>query len=161
MILLILAVCVFSRVVVAESQAGSKDDDLGRVLESAERFFKSLRAARYAEVWSLLSLRSQEIITEDIMNGPMTAGTRYTKDQIRADLRIGGLIATSYWRGVLQSFDPDLVLEESRWESGFMGRDKAELLITHRRSTNPAHLKLYKEADVWKVGMVESFWTRK
>lgn len=135
-----------------------KGDDLDAVLTSAERFFQCLRKGSFSQAWSFLSARSRETITIDIYKG---AGGQYSEEQISGDLKAGGMIARSYWMGVLECFDPLLILEESRWEEGFVSPEKAEILITHRKSRHPVHLQLFKEAGAWKVGMVESFWTRK
>ncbi len=44
---------------------------------------------------------------------------------------------------------------------GHIRPDSAELLITHKRSQKPARLQMFKENGTWKVGLVETFWTRK
>ncbi len=160
--MLLFAMCALVWLVpVTTAHGGGMENDLDGVLRSAEGFFQTLKAADYRQAWSLLSLGSREVITDDIYKGSVSPGSAYTKEQITSDLQAGGMIATSFWKGVLQYFDPNKVLEESKWETGFIRPDRAELLITHRRSTNPAHLKLFKESGSWKVGMVESFWTRK
>jgi hypothetical protein len=138
-----------------------KQDDLDRVLASAEGFFQSLTTKNYSQAWSFLSQRSKEVISNDIYKGSVDPGAGYTKEQIRSDLQAGGMIAGSYWKGVLQSFDPNSVLEESKWEMGFVRSDEAQLFITHRKSSRPARLKLFNETGVWRVGLVESFWTRR
>jgi len=156
--LLLFALCAFILLSPAVSPAAGERDDLSGVLTSAEHFFQCLRKGSFSQAWSFLSARSREAITADIYKA---SGRQYSKEQISGDLRAGGMIARSYWTGVLESFDPLLILEESRWEEGFVRPDTAELLITHRKSKHPVNLKLFKESGSWKVGMVESFWTRK
>lgn len=156
--LLLFALCAFTLLAPAVSPAAGERDDLAAVLTSAERFFQCLRKGSFSQAWSFLSARSRETITADIYKG---SGGQYSKEQIRGDLRAGGMIARSYWTGVLESFDPLLILEESRWEEGFVRPGRAELLITHRKSKHPVRLQLFNESGSWKVGMVESFWTRR
>ena len=156
----ILALSLICALFVAVSGYGADggQDDLERVLSSAESFFKSLKKGNYSQTWSMLSDRSKETITDDIYKG---TNSEYSKQQIASDLKAGGMIAGSYWKGVLQSFDPTSVLEESKWEVGSVRPDKADLLITHRKSKNPAQLQMFKESGGWKVGLVESFWVMK
>lgn len=156
--LLILTLCAAVFLLPAVGRGAGEQGDLDGILASAERFFQCLRGGNFSQAWSFLSVRSRETITADIYKG---SGGYYSQEQIRGDLKAGGMIARSYWTGVLESFDPILILEESRWEEGFVYPERAELLITYRKSKYPVHLKLFKESGTWKVGMVESFWTRK
>ncbi len=156
--LVLLVLCALILLSPVVSPAAGERDDLDGVLTSAERFFQCLMKGSFSQAWSLMSARSRETITIDIYRG---SGGQYSKEQISGDLKAGGMIARSYWTGVLESFDPLLILEESRWEEGFVRPEEAELLITHRKSKHPVHLKLFKESGSWKVGMVESFWARK
>ena len=157
----LLGMCALLWFIPVVGHGRDKQDDLDRVLASAEGFFESLKTKDYSQAWSFLSHRSREVISDDIYKGSIESGAGYTKEQIKSDLQAGGMIAGSYWKGVFQSFDPDTVLEESKWEVGFVRSDTAELFITHRKSSRPACLKLFNEAGVWKVGLVESFWTRR
>ncbi len=136
----------------------AKDDNLDMILSSAEKFFQVLKANDYRQTWSLLSTQSRHVIIEDMYKG---LDARYSREQIRSDLTAGGMIAAGYWRGVLQSFDPKSVLEESAWEVGEIGPKKAELLVTNKKSSHPARLQMFHEDGAWKIGLVESFWTRK
>jgi hypothetical protein len=38
--------------------------------------------------------------------------------------------------------------------------DRAEILLTHHGATHPATLKMFREDGAWKVGLVETFWSR-
>ncbi|MBP7529849.1 MAG: hypothetical protein KA801_18155 [Syntrophorhabdaceae bacterium] len=158
----LLGMCALLWLMPVAGHGRDKQDNLDRVLASAEGFFESLKTKSYSQAWSFLSHRSKEVISNDIYQGSIGgSGTGYTKEQIKSDLQAGGMIASSYWQGVFQSFDPATVLEESKWEMGFVRSDAAELFITHKKSNRPARLKLFNEAGVWKVGLVESFWTRR
>jgi len=54
-----------------------------------------------------------------------------------------------------------MILENSRWEIAFIKEDKAEIIITYKKSAEPARLKIFREDNTWKIGLVETFWTRK
>ena len=45
------------------------------------------------------------------------------------------MIARSYWTGVLETFDPIMILEESRWEEGLSIREGRA--ITYRSRNTP------------------------
>ena len=81
-------------------------------------------------------------------------------DAVRSDFVAGGPIARDYWDAFLRRFDPDAALEHSRWEIGSVGKDRAEILLTHHGADHPATLKMFLEDGAWKVGLVETFWTR-
>jgi hypothetical protein len=53
-----------------------------------------------------------------------------------------------------------MVLEQSRWEMGFIKKNEAEIILMYKKSDRPTRLKMFKENDVWKVGLVETFWAR-
>ncbi len=73
----------------------------------------------------------------------------------------GGPIARGYWNGFLVQFNPDIALEQSRWERGKIAGDRAEITITYKTAEKPALLKLFRENGRWKAGLVETFWGRK
>lgn len=158
---LLFGMCVLLWLIPVVGHGRDMQEDLDKVLASAEGFFRSLKTKNYRQAWSFLSRRSREVICNDIYKGSLDPSTGYTKEQIKSDLQAGGMIAGSYWKGVLELFDPNSVLDESKWEMGFVHSDAAELFITHRKSSRPARLKLFNETGVWRVGLVESFWTRK
>jgi hypothetical protein len=61
----------------------------------------------------------------------------------------------------MKNFDPNMVLEQSKWEIESVKSDKAEIRILYKKASNPAILRMFKEQGRWKAGLVESFWTRK
>ena len=81
-------------------------------------------------------------------------------EAVRRDFVAGGPIARDYWDAFLRRFDPDAALEHSRWEIGSVGKDRAEILLTHQGADHPATLKMLLEDGGWKVGLVETFWSR-
>jgi len=106
----------------------------------------------------MLSLKSRERIVSDISKA---VGPGYSKEQIAKELEAGGQMAISYWNSFLENFDPAIILEESKWEVGYIKPGRAELLITYRKSKRPVRLQMFEEKGDWKVGLVETFWTRK
>ncbi len=137
------------------------DSRMDEVLQSAESVFKSMKQGRYAEVWQLLSSRSRQRIVEDIYKGTAKAGRAADRGQIAAEMAQGGPTAIAYWGAFLQSFNPDMVLEQSKWEMGPIRRQTAEIVITYRKSEHPARLRLFLEDGGWKVGLVETFFVGK
>jgi hypothetical protein len=137
------------------------NDSINAVLDSAEQFFILLRSREYKEAWDLLSEKSQKTIIKDVYKASNKIGANTTIEDIRRDFDNSGLISRNYWNAFLDTFDPNMILENSRWEIGFIEEKKAEIIIRHKKSEAPARLKLFKENNKWKVGLVETFWTRK
>jgi len=137
------------------------NDSIKAVLDSAEKYFILLRAREYKDVWGLLSEKSQKTIIKDVYKASNKIGANTTIEDIRRDFDNSGLISRNYWNAFLDTFDPALILEESRWEIGFIEAKEAEIIIKYRKSEQSARLKLFKENNKWKVGLVETFWTRK
>jgi hypothetical protein len=44
---------------------------------------------------------------------------------------------------------------------GKINKDTAEIYVQNKKSELPAILKMFKEDDVWKLGLEESFGARK
>lgn len=146
---------------IAVSSGICKENEIDAVLTSAETFFKALKDKKYVQTWSLLSAKSKDTIINDIYRETGSSGMVYTKEQIASDMNAGGMIAAGYWKGILESFDPRIVLENSQWDIGYIREREAEIKITQKKSTNPARLQMFKENGGWKVGLVETFWSRK
>lgn len=69
-------------------------------------------------------------------------------------------MAKAYWNSYLNAFDPDRVLEQSKWDIGAIKKDKAEINILYKKSAKPAVLLIYMEGNVWEVGLEETFGSR-
>jgi hypothetical protein len=69
-------------------------------------------------------------------------------------------LAKAHWNSYLNAFDPDSVLEQSKWGMGAIKKDKAEINILYKESAKPAVLILYMEGNLWKVGLEEAFGPR-
>ena len=131
------------------------------VLDSAETFFISLKESKYGTAWDLLSERSQKNIIKDTYNALKKDEAGLEQEAINSDFEKNGMIFNSYWDAFLENFDPDIVLNESRWEMGFINKDEAEIIILHKTSDHPARLKMFRENEAWKVGFIETFQARR
>jgi hypothetical protein len=69
-------------------------------------------------------------------------------------------LAKAYWNSYLNAFDPDSILEQSKWDLGAIKKDKAEISILYKKSAKPAVLLIYMEGNVWEVGLEETFGSR-
>lgn len=142
--------------------ADDSDKTLGDVLSAAENLFKAMQAKNYPGIWALLSAASHKTVIDDTFTAiAKEGGKEVPKEEIRRNFSEGGPIARGYWNGFLENFDPRLALEQSKWEVGSIGPDRAEILITGKTAEKPALLKLFRENGGWKVGLVETFWGRK
>jgi hypothetical protein len=129
-------------------------DEADSILASAEFCFNAMAQKNYTALWRSLSAKSRTTIVEDVTK---RAAPTYRKEQVEADFSIGGLIAKSYWDEYLFYFDPNTVLKESRWEMGPVGKAQAEVTLQYRKAEQPARLKMFKEQDQWRVGLIETF----
>lgn len=108
--------------------------------------------------WELLTEKSQQTIINDIYKSSKNNGIEMKKEDISRDVGNNGLIFNNFWNGFMNNFDPDVVLNDRVWEFEKAGPDHAVILLKKRAVTR---LHMYKEHDQWKVGLVETFWTRK
>ncbi|HOG17131.1 MAG TPA: hypothetical protein PLB96_07275 [Syntrophales bacterium] len=140
--------------------AGPPDREVDDVLTCAESLFKAQEARRYGEIWQFLTVKTKKSIVEAVYERSKRAGGEMDKKGIASDFAAGGTIARAYWDGYLLVFKPGMVLDESRWTIGGIKKDKAEILILHRKSERPAVLQLFREDGMWKVGLDETFGAR-
>ena len=157
----IFVLFLFIAIVIPCTSNAQDSNSINSVLDSAEKFFLSLRAKEYKTTWNLLSKKSQETIIKDVYKASNKIGAKTTKESIQQDFNNSGVISQNYWNAFLDTFDPNMILENSRWEIAFVKEYEAEITITHKKSGEPARLKIFKEDNIWKVGLVETFWTRK
>ena len=174
-VLLVLSLCLPAR-------AASPEDHpaVPAILARAESLFQSMKARDYAAIFAALSAKSRETIVGDTLTAlastakqaspgkPTSTGTLPNTTAmapppdpgaVRDDFVAGGPIARDYWDAFLRHFDPDAALEHSRWEIGSVGKDRAEILLTHHGADRPATLKMFREDGGWKAGLVETFWS--
>ena len=53
------------------------------------------------------------------------------------------------------------MLEQSTWEMGPIGKQQAEIILQYKKAEQPARLKMFKEENQWKVGLIETFGTER
>ena len=164
------------------SHAASPEDHpaVPAILDRAESLFQSMKSRDYPAIFAALSAKSRETIVAETSSALATAAKQAPPgkataadtpsapakasppdpEALRRDFVAGGPIARDYWDAFLRRFDPDIALEHSRWEIGSVGKDRAEILLTHHGADHPATLKMFLEDGAWKVGLVETFWSR-
>jgi hypothetical protein len=138
------------------------------ILSRAESLFQTMKARDYPAIFAALSAKSRETIVAETSaalaaaakQAPPAKASPPDPEAVRGDFVAGGPIARDYWDAFLRRFDPDAALEHSRWEIGSVGKDRAEILLTHHGADRPATLKMFREDGGWKVGLVETFWSR-
>jgi hypothetical protein len=150
------------------------------ILARAESLFLSMKARDYPAIFAVLSTKSQETIVAETTSAlaaaarqpppgePTAAEAPHASvmnpppgpEAVRSDFIAGGPIARDYWDAFLRRFDPDAALEHSRWEIGSVRKHRAEILLTYHGADHPATLKMFREDGDWKVGLVETFWSR-
>lgn len=128
------------------------------MLAQAEDFFTSLKKGKYDAAWSLLSDKSHKTIIDDVYKTYQKMGGEIQRAAIEQDFENSGIIFRNYWNAFVKSFDILMVLDDSRWQAGVMEQNKVDIIITYKNSKNPLKLHMVKENDLWKVGLVETFW---
>ncbi len=156
-----LSIVFFLSVNFNSSYGEDPDKTLALVLDSAEKFFISLEEGKYAISWELLSEKSHKTIITDVYKSSNKMNGNIKRENIAADFKDRGIMFRSYWKAFSGNFDSDIILEDSRWKIGYILADRAEILITYKQSEQPARLKMFKENNAWRIGLVETFWTRK
>jgi hypothetical protein len=169
--------------VAAPARAASPEDDpaVPAILARAESLFQSMKARDYPAIFAALSAKSRETIVAETLTALASAAKQAPPGKptddgtpshtpamaspadtgaVRDDFVAGGPIARDYWDAFLRRFDPDAALEHSRWQIGSVGKDRAEILLTHHGADHPAKLKMFREDGGWKAGLVETFWSR-
>jgi hypothetical protein len=131
-----------------------------QVLSATENYFVQLKNKNYAAVWSSLSAKSRAKIISDVRKENKRIAIESSEDSLAKDFAAGGVMAKAYWDSFLFVFNPDIVLNESKWEIGKVGSDEAEIVLQYKKSEKPAVLKLYRENGSWKFGLDESFGAR-
>jgi hypothetical protein len=144
-----------------KAHAEDHGNSIALVLNSAEKFFISLKNHEYETAWNFLSEKSHKTIIDDVYKAYGNMGGQIKKEDVKKDFRNRGVMFNNYWKAFLDSFNTDMILEHSQWEMGAIKKTRAEILLINRKTHSLARLKMYKEQGVWKIGLVETFWTRK
>lgn len=157
-IILISISYIFMITTCAVSAEESGNNTVDTMLAQAEDFFVALKKGRYEAAWSLLSEKSHKTIIDDVYIKYQKMGGDIQRESIEQDFKKNGVIFNNYWDSFARNFDTLMVLEQSRWQAGVMEQNKADIIITYKASQNPLKLKMMRENDTWKVGLVETFW---
>jgi hypothetical protein len=158
---IVISVILFVLQVCPYLYAEDLNNETGSILTSAESLFKAMQQKDYARIWESLSKGSQDTIVQDTYKALKPNGGNSTEEAIGKDFIRGGSLSSAYWDAFLKKFDPIMILDQSRWEMESIKSDKAEIKIIYKKAQSPAILKMFKEDGIWKVGLTESFWTRK
>jgi len=151
----LILVCIF-KFDLCEANTDNIDfAEAALILDPAEDFFVSLSNREFKTAWDLLSKKSHETIIDDVYNDSIEKGIRIKRVEVARDFQNNGIIFKNYWNAFIKNFDPDIVLDERVWEFEKIESDSAEILLKAKMVTK---LRMYKEANRWKVGLVESFW---
>jgi hypothetical protein len=137
--------------------AGNNDNEIDQILSSAESLFKAMKEKNYPKIWSNLTDKSRNLIISDVYIEEKKRGNNYQNEVINKDFAEGGMLSVSYWKRYLEQFNPDWVLEESKWEMGKIQKDQTEVIIRYKRSVGPTMLKMFKEQGKWAVGLRETW----
>ena len=139
--------------------AGSRDKTETLILDSAEKFFISLKQGNLKTAWELLSEKSHKMIIDDVYTASKEAGIEIKKEDIIKDFNSNGAIFNNYWKAFLNNFNPDIVLKDRIWELEEIKLDYAVILL--KKDEVVTELQMYNENSQWKVGFVETFWEGK
>jgi len=141
-------------------RAAADPKEEAEILDAAESVFLNMAKRDFPALWRGLTADTQRAIVRNTHKAVVKEGKTISEEEVRADFEKGGGIALEYWGGYLSRFDPKTVLEESRWTFGEFKKDRAEILLRHKKSDYDAHLKMFREGGLWKVGLDETFSTR-
>ena len=136
-----------------------EDPEVIDLFMTARAFFRTIESQDYSGVWASITAKSRKKIIDAIYKEQKKTGEYSTREHIKRDFDICGVVCRSFWRAYSRTFDPESTLKQSRWDLGYMKKKKAEILITHQMADRPAKLKLFREEGMWKVGLMESFWS--
>jgi hypothetical protein len=144
-----------------ETLAKDEGESPDVILDSAEKFFLSLQYGEYDTVWNLLSEKSHNTIINDVYKSSRKVNEDVRREDIIHNFQRRGVMFHNYWNGFRSTLNTKTILEQSLWEIGFIDDTEAEIVITYKKSKNPTRLKMMKEKKLWRIGLVETFWTGK
>lgn len=156
-----IIVCIACLTLLPYRLVHASETDLDAVLTSAEALFRAMQHRDYVKVWAGLSGKSRQTIAGDTWNALKSSPGSYTEALVAEDFSKGDVLARAYWDAYLKNFDPVMILDDSTWEMGSLEGDAAKITITYKKASKPATLHMVREGGVWKVGLTESFWSRK
>ncbi len=149
-------ICIFC-IVTGTVRAEENSGEIDLILSSAEDFFLSLSEGEYETSWDLLSEKSRARIIDDVYRSSLKMNKKTTKDDILNKFSKKGVFFKTYWNSFRSTFNTEIVLEQSLWKMGSIEKERAEIIISYRKSDQPAILKMLRENNKWKVGIAETF----
>ena len=158
-ILLATFIFIFFLTTTAIAFASQSEED--KILAAAENLFIQMKNKDYKAIWESVTSRTKEVIVNDVYKASVNDKVAITKESVASDFNSNGPNARAYWDSYLTVFDPIIVLEHCQWTMGKIEHDAAEIYVQHKKSNLPATLKMYKENNVWKLGLEESFGVKK
>ncbi len=141
--------------------AAGDPKEVDAILSAAESVFQSMERRDLPVLWKGLSSATRQSIIRNVYKAVGKAGITCSAEEIRAEFEKGGAIAQEYWGGYLSRFEPRSVLEQSRWSLGPVQKGRAAIILRYKKSDNDARIQMFLEEGAWKVGLDETFSTRK
>ncbi len=135
-------------------------DSEALILDSAEKFFISLKESNYKAAWDLLTEKSHKTIIDDVYTASKKIGVEIREEDIIEDFNSNGIMSNNYWKAILNNFNPDIVLNERVWEFEKIEPDHAIILLKNKNGI-ATKLQIFNKNRQWKVGFVETFWQGK
>ena len=131
------------------------------ILDSAEGFFISLKDGEYEAAWDSLSKKSHSTIIDNVYSASIKINKDTKKEAVEKDFKNKGILFNNYWKAFRDTFNSETVLEKSIWKMGVIKKNRAEILLTNKKTGRLARVKMSREQGTWKVGLVETFWPKK
>jgi len=154
----ILAVLVLSLAILPSlGLAQPKAPETDQILDAADAAFQAMKDRKYPQIWQHLTKKSRDGVVQSVIKGEGKIGNRISEEQAQQDFASNGPLSKAYWDGYLERFNPDMVLKESTWKMGEVKKNEAQVIIQHRKSQQPALLRMQKEDGAWKAGLEETF----
>jgi len=159
LLLIIAFYCLSVGICIAQNKNNPVQEDA--ILTATDNLFQFMKARDYVAVWKNISFKTRRIIVDDVQKAFKKTGTAISEKELEKDFIFGGAIAKDYWDSYLSVFDADIVLRQCKWEMGRVEKEEAEVVLHCKKSENPTILKIYRENDAWRVGLEESFGSRR
>lgn len=161
---IVLSISLFLTNLNAQNRTGQQKE-INDILNASENIFKKMQDRDFKSIWQGITERSKKRIIEDVYKEGLKLSKKenkpfpLTKENIFEDFNNAGPISKAYWNSFLDNFDPKTALEQSTWKIGRLQENYGEVILHHKNSERPAILQMFKENGLWKLGLVETFWT--
>jgi len=160
LLLVVSLCCLWAGIAPAQNKNNPAEEDA--ILTATENLFQFMQSRDYASIWKGISLKTRGIIINDVQKAVKKAnGIEIDKQELEKDFTAGGTLSKSYWDSYLSVFNPDTALQQCTWNMGKIEKNEAEVILQYKKSEKPAVLKIYRENNAWRVGLEESFGSRR